>query len=330
MAAIFKIIYHKWKPLQTTIESFAGRNIIVTGATSGIGLEAVIKFAELGASKVIMTARDLKKGQMVKSDIEKRTGKTDQLELWELDMNSYDSIVAFANRAAALDHLDVVVLNAGLHNATFKSTDLGYEEDIQVNAISTTLLAVLLLPKLKQSPRPYGKIPVLSLVNSGLHQRVKVKPEAVQSPKILDFYNKPEGFSPSHYYSVSKLFLMYATTQLAAETSSGDVIITSVCPGMVATDLARDYKLPGLKIALWLMAVLLQRTSEQGSRTLVSGTTLGEKSHGRFWQHDTIQPVAPSLTGEENKKIGVRVWNEVVDILSEKVATFKGALEQVV
>lgn len=330
MAALFRIIYHKWVPLQVVTESYAGTTVIVTGATSGIGLEVAIKFASLGADKVIMTARDLKKGERVKADIERQVGRKNQLELWELDMNSYDSIVAFAQRANGLEHLDIAVLNAGLHNATFKQSKLGFEEDIQVNAISTVLLAVLLLPKLKQSPRPNGKIPVLEFVNSGLHQSLQLRQHAAADPKILDFYNKPDGFTPSHYYSASKLFLMYATNHLAKVTSSGDVIITSVCPGMVATDLARDYKMPGVAIGLWLMRIILQRNPEQGARTLISGTTLGERSHGRFWQHDKIQPIGKSLTGEANKITGLRVWKEIVEILSEKVPTFKEALDRVV
>ena len=50
--------------------SFEGKTVIVTGATSGLGYEAALKFAKLGASKVILTARDMSKGQTCKALIE--------------------------------------------------------------------------------------------------------------------------------------------------------------------------------------------------------------------------------------------------------------------
>ncbi|KAI9661374.1 MAG: hypothetical protein M1831_003107 [Alyxoria varia] len=70
------------------------------------------------------------------------------------------------------------------------------------------------------------------------------------------------------------------------------VLITSCCPGMVHTDLARDFSSPLYKAAKWLFAALFMRTPEQGARTLVSGTLgfSGAKgAMGGFWQHDELK-----------------------------------------
>lgn len=225
-------------------EDFSGRNIIVTGATSGIGKEAVLKFARLGAAKVIIGARDLAKGESTRADLEARLGRKGQLEVWKLDMMSYDSVEAFANHANELEHLDIVVLNAGVWRVDYHQSQYGWEEDIQTNTLSTTLLAILLLPKLKQSKQYTGRISVLEFVNSGLHQKAVVPPEVRQEPSVLDHYNKREQRKAQSQYSFSKAFLMYAATKLADEISSGDVIVTSVCPGWVQTDIGRDHFFP--------------------------------------------------------------------------------------
>ncbi|KAF2131006.1 hypothetical protein P153DRAFT_355796 [Dothidotthia symphoricarpi CBS 119687] len=320
MAALARIFKNKWiTPPQPVTEDYSGRCIIVTGATSGIGKEAAFKFAALGAAKVIIAARDLKKGEVTKAALEHRLGTKDQFEVWELDMMSYDSVIAFAERANGLDHLDIAVLNAGIQRVAYAQSGYGWEEDLQVNTLSTTLLAVLLLPKLRISKQPAGKIPVLEFVNSGLHQNAVVPSEVRQEPSILDYYNKSENFKESRQYGFSKVFLMYVANKLADEVSSGDVIVTSICPGLVNTNLGRDHFFPGLHVLFSFFIFLFMRTPSQGANMILSGTTQGESVHGRFWQHDQIQPIAPSVAGSEMKAFGVRVWGEVLAVLKKDV-----------
>jgi NAD(P)-dependent dehydrogenase (short-subunit alcohol dehydrogenase family) len=330
MAALIRMFKNKWiTPPQPVHESYEGRNIIVTGATSGIGLEAAANFVTLGASKVIIAARDMSKGEAVKADIESRTGKRGILELWELDMDSYESVVAFARRANTLDYLDIAILNAGLRRGMFVQSKHGWEADLQVNTLSTTLLAVLLLPKLKQSKQYTGKIPVLEFTNSGLHQSANIDAAALKSDSILQWYNTTERFGAGSQYKITKLFLMYAANELAGVTSSGDVIITSVCPGMVKTDLGRDVMTPVIRVILAIFAFFFMRTPKQGARTILSGTTQGERVHGRFWQHDRIQPIGASIAGAENKQIALRVWNEIVAALVRDVPSVEDVLDSI-
>ncbi|KAF1852116.1 uncharacterized protein K460DRAFT_373970 [Cucurbitaria berberidis CBS 394.84] len=320
MAVFIRVFKNKWiTPPKSVSEDYSGRTIIITGATSGIGKEAAFKFAAMGAPKVILTARDLKKGESTKAALEARLNRRDQLEVWELDMMSYDSVVAFAKRANELDHLDIVVLNAGARRVPYIQSQYGWEEDLQINTLSTTLLAILLLPKLKESKQRTGKIPVLEFVNSGLHQSAVVPPEVRQESNILQHYNRQENFKEGKQYKFSKAFLMYATKKLADEISSRDVIITSVCPGWVYTDLGRDHFFPGVYVVAFFFIFLFMRTPAQGADLILSGTTQGESVHGRFWQHDRIQPVPPSLTGTDMKELSLRIWDEVIEVLKRDV-----------
>ncbi|PVH94344.1 hypothetical protein DM02DRAFT_645976 [Periconia macrospinosa] len=297
------------KPLEEA--SFEGKTVIVTGATSGIGLEAVVKFAALGAAKVIMAARDMKKGDSTKAAIEDRLGKKGQLEVWELDMNSYDSIVAFSKQAETLETLDVVILNAGVRRAKYVQSAHGWEDDLQVNTLSTTLLSILLLPKLQSSKKSTERTGVLEFVNSSFHQTAMLPPKAKQS-NIMEFYNKPENFAEGSQYSYSKLFLMHAARVLSSKVSPKDVIITSICPGASATNLARDHEFPGMSVFFFIPALLLFNPPAIAANVILTGTAQGEESHGGFWNQDKLQPLGPALTGGENAKLGDQIWHEML------------------
>ncbi len=328
MAGLIRVIKIKWfTPPQPTTENYSGRVVIVTGATSGIGKEAVYKFAALGASKVIVAARDLKKGASTKDELAKRLGHGDQLEVWELDMLSFDSVNAFAERAQALEHLDIAILNAGVYRSSYHSSGYGWEEDLQVNTLSNVLLGVLLLPKLKQSKHFTGKTPVLEFVTSGLHQNAIVPTEAQQQPSVLEYYNRQHNFKEHSQYKLTKLFLMYATNKLASEISSADVIITSICPGFVWTDLARDHYFPGVHLLAGVFIFLFMMAPAQGANTILTGTSQGESVHGRFWKNDLIQPVPPAVAGAEMRELGLRIWDEIVEALKRDVPAFSKALE---
>ena len=64
-------MYDKWIKLPADPKTnFAGKTIIVTGANTGLGLQASVKFPKLGASKIILAVRDLENGSALKAEIE--------------------------------------------------------------------------------------------------------------------------------------------------------------------------------------------------------------------------------------------------------------------
>ena len=140
-----------WPPKQITT-SFSGKTVIVTGSNTGVGYATAMKYADLDASTVILAVRSMQKGQAAREQIEAPTGRKGVVQVWELDMESYESVDAFAQRVDRdLDRVDAVVLNAGLLTKEFTRSATGWEVMLQVNTLSTALLAVLLLPKLKAS-----------------------------------------------------------------------------------------------------------------------------------------------------------------------------------
>ncbi|KAK5165617.1 hypothetical protein LTR04_001200, partial [Oleoguttula sp. CCFEE 6159] len=104
MAGLFRLLTQKWYPPADPTSSFAGRTVIITGSNTGLGFEAAVKFATLGAPTLILGVRDLSKGAAAKRAIEARVSASTRCDIrvWHLDLLSYPSIRAFAARAAEL------------------------------------------------------------------------------------------------------------------------------------------------------------------------------------------------------------------------------------
>jgi NAD(P)-dependent dehydrogenase (short-subunit alcohol dehydrogenase family) len=150
-------------------KDFTGQTIIVTGSNTGLGLEAARHLSSLNATLIVLAVRNTSKGEAAKQSILASTGRAaNSIEVWNLDMQSYDSIKAFCAKANNLPRLDAVLENAGIMTKYFRLV-AGYETTITTNVIGTFLLALGLLPKLKQSAAQYKIQPRLSIVASDLH-----------------------------------------------------------------------------------------------------------------------------------------------------------------
>jgi hypothetical protein len=87
---------------------------------------------------------------------------------------------------------------------------------------------------------------------------------------------------------------MYTVRTLAKMTAKNtgepEVIITACCPGATKSDLARGFDAWYMKIVVPVFLFLFAKSTEEGSRTVVSGTALGVAAHGKLWSHDEIKP----------------------------------------
>ena len=332
MAALWRVVSSKWNLPFDEKTSFAGKTVLITGTTiSGLGFEAAQKIAALNATKLIITARSEKKGQAAKEHIERYvrskggSGKpaSPQIEIYILDMDDFSSVKAFAEKVNDnLPKLDAVILNAGVTNRAWSKTREGWEQTLQVNTISTTLLAILLLPKLLSSG-DFENPTHLNFISSGTAR--SIKPDNVRkfydSPNALEAMSAEKGWSGSMpQYALSKLLLEYAMRQIAmlpsVMSTSGEakVIVNSTCPGICKTDLARQYTQKSLfyRIAIWIMFLLIGRSAEAGSRQYVSAITRGRESQGKLWKNDVYFDGGKMVENAEGKKFGEKMWKELV------------------
>lgn len=161
---------------------FATQTILVTGANTGLGLEAARHFVALGAARVILAVRSLEAGEAAARDIAASTGREGVAEAWELDLARYRSVEGFVMRVEEEleGGVDVLVGNAGVFLVRFerKEQEGGGEGDrdgngdeltMVVNVISHMLLALLLLPKMRATAVAKGRPSVMTFTGSFTH-----------------------------------------------------------------------------------------------------------------------------------------------------------------
>jgi NAD(P)-dependent dehydrogenase (short-subunit alcohol dehydrogenase family) len=153
-------------------KSFEGQNVIITGSNTGIGFDCAKYMVTLKAAKVILAVRNLQCGHRAAASIVQATGCPENvIEVWELDLASYDSIKKFATRVnspTSLGRLDIMIANAGILTQVAKSAE-GDEETIKVNVLGTFLLNFLMLPKLRETAERYNTTVVMTITGSWMH-----------------------------------------------------------------------------------------------------------------------------------------------------------------
>lgn len=199
--------------------SFAGQVAIVTGSNTGLGLEAARHIVRLGAEKVILAVRNTSKGETAKQSIEESTQRSGVVEVWSLDLSSYESVKQFAKRAQSLQRLDLLLENAGMMQNSFTTTEQD-ESTVTTNVTSTFLLALLVLPKLQETAQRFNTLPRLTIVASDVHFITKFKERTAE--RIFDELNNEKNADMPDRYGY-----------LLAEASAGNLLIHSLFADMV-------------------------------------------------------------------------------------------------
>ena len=138
--------------------------------------------------------------------------------------------------------------------------------------------------------------------------------------QILSKLSNPNSYDAMFQYSISKLLVIAAVQQIAKLTAKDKfgqplVIVNSVCPGAVKSDLSRGYyTMPGSAFVLGKLLDYVTKTGEEGARCIVMATTAGLKSHGLFWSKDHIEERSPLLLGETGEKLQGKIWEEMTEI----------------
>lgn len=232
---------------------------LVTGANKGIGFEISRQLAEAGAT-VLMGARDLQRGQAAANALA-RAGLA--VEAIEIDLDKEETITAAAAAIVARrGRLDILVNNAGIVDAQdgppTVATTAAARRLMETNFLGTLAVTQAMLPLLKQSKA--GRIVNLSTTLGSL---------SVNGDPTSPYYE-----ARLIGYNASKAALNMLTVQLAAELKNTPIVVNSVAPGYVQTDLTggNGYMTPAEGARLPVEYALLGAEAVSGAFVAPEGT----------------------------------------------------------
>jgi NAD(P)-dependent dehydrogenase (short-subunit alcohol dehydrogenase family) len=245
------------------IQSQKGKTVIITGATSGIGLEAAKVLAEKGAS-LILPVRNQEKGKNALKEIKQRFAGAD-VELRLMDVADLDSVRQFAEDVKKKYHkLDLLLNNAGLMWPPERTlSKQGHEIQFATNHLGHFLLTGLLLPLIKESAS--GRVVTQSSVLHKKTQGQNFEPEI----QLADLTFKT-NFDTRKAYAQSKLANLLFTYELDRrfKQASLKAIATAAHPGYTATNLQQHGG-----FMLKVMNVLLAQKVEMGVLPILRAST---------------------------------------------------------
>jgi NAD(P)-dependent dehydrogenase (short-subunit alcohol dehydrogenase family) len=254
----------------------SSKNVIVTGANTGIGRVTAMELARRGA-RVFLACRSEERTRPVLEEIAKAGGKA---EFLKLDLGDLASVRACAK--AYLDKdlpLAVLVNNAGLAGASGTTKD-GFQLTFGTNHLGPYLLTRLLLPALERA----GEARIVNVASRGHYRAKGIDWDVLRRPttKMSSF---PE-------YCVSKLANVLFTNELVRRLPP-TVTAYSLHPGEVASDVWRDVPW-GLRHVL----LLFLQTNEQGAETSLFCATSDEAKNGHYYDRCRDKKPSPLALDE--------------------------------
>ncbi len=191
-----------------------GKTVVVTGANSGIGFETSLALAKLGA-QVVMISRDRTRGEVARRAVAAVSSAPPMLVITDL-LSGADIRKLSQELHARLDHIDVLVNNAGGVFSTRELSGDGVEKTFATNHVAPFLLTNLVLDLLEQAPRA---------------RVVTVASEAHAGKLDMDNLQGERKYGWLSAYSASKTANILFTNELARRLSGTSVTATAVSPG---------------------------------------------------------------------------------------------------
>ena len=281
----------------TALEVVDGLNLngytaIVTGASSGIGVETVRALAHAGATCIIC-ARDMAKAQEVAEQIVETT-KNPHVHVEKLELDSVASVNGFVQRfLARKSPLHILINNAGVMGCPKSKTRDGFETQFGTNHMGHFALTLGLLPALKEAAKQSGRASrVVNLASSG---------HALADVDLSDLNFEQRDYDEFLAYCQSKTANMLFTVALNKKYASEGVVSNAVMPGAILTNMQRYMSKDDWVKRGWLNdqgdIVFKMKSLEAGAATSVWAAVSPslEGKGGLYLENCTISKQAASI-----------------------------------
>ena len=267
---------------EKSLPSLEGKNVAITGCTSGTGLITAKCAARKGAASVIMLNRPSERAKAAEVVVKAEAGQNTKVETIPCDLQSFSSVEeAAATMKKTYSKIDVLCNNAGVMALEDKATSDGYDVQMQTNHLSHFKLIGLLMPLLKAAP-------AARIVNHSSMARTggPLKPE----------YFGPNGgnlggnsnsmiFNGARWerYHQTKLANYVLTSVLAEKLEGSSVIAACAAPGLADTNLQQTTNQDGgMGSGMWIMR--FAQSAEDGSMPLIQACFGEGVGNGDFYE----------------------------------------------
>jgi len=275
----------------------AGKTVLVTGATGGIGRATAMGLAAMGANLAI-TGRDRARTEGAAREIRAAGGR--QVDLFVADLSSQSEVRRLANEMLqTYPRVDVLVNNVGGYWNTRHVTADGLEHTFALNHLAPFLLTNLLLDRLKQSARAR-----VVTVASNAHATGQIDFDDLQGER---------SYSGSRAYNQSKLANILFTYELARRLQASAVTANALHPGVVNTSFGAEDP-GGVQRLIIPFARPFMKTPSQGAATsihLASAPDL-ELVTGRYFANS--KPKRSSKRSYD-EAAAARLWQVSADLV---------------
>ncbi|MEO7999999.1 MAG: SDR family oxidoreductase [Gemmatimonadaceae bacterium] len=275
----------------------AGRTVVITGASDGIGKVAAHRLAAMGAH-VVIVGRDKLKTAKVARDIEV-AGVSGSVSWDVADLSVQQNVRELAERLLERrPRIDVLINNAGAIFSERQLTSDGFERTFALNHLAYFTLTVLLLPHLQAAASTGNPARIIN-VASRAHQGAQLDLNDLQSKR---------SFRAWRTYNNTKLENILFTRALSQRLAPERVVVHSLHPGLVASQFAvsnNGWWGRFMRVAMNLRSI----SPERGSDTIIHLATSKEASlsSGLYWNQ--CKAVPPSLAAQ-NDDDAERLWFE--------------------
>ncbi|KAJ4463115.1 putative short chain dehydrogenase [Paratrimastix pyriformis] len=274
-----------------------GKNALITGATSGIGLQMAISLAAMGAN-LIIAARSISKADDVVKTIHKSCPMA-TISVVRLDLNSFSSVREAARHIkATFSAVHLLVANAGLMVMGSKPqlTQDKFEMHFQCNYLSHFLL----IRELE------------GLLIASAPARVVITASRIHSSGHIGFedynFTKPETkYGMMRAYAHSKFAVVLATYELNRRLSPHGVTVNCCHPGIIRSNIFTEFVPAWVACWLWPMAYPFMapwmKTTKRGAKASLRLATSPEfEGRGGIYTDSSGDPVASSAPSREVKR----------------------------